>query len=366
MREVILMLTKIDIYIIRKFFGTFFLSIELIIIIVIAFDVSEKIGDFIERQAPLSAIIFQYYYNFIPYFVSLFSPLFTFIAVVYFTSRMASNMEIAAILTCGISYKRLLRPFILSAIILAGMNFWLSNFLIPQANKKRLAFEGQYVKTIKKTRGRNIHLQLNPGTFAFIETYSLEDNIGYRFTLESIDFSSGMKSKLHADVIRWDSISSSWKLQRCILRNFNENGESFTRITDIDTVLNMTPNDFRSDTYLIDLMNYSQLRDFIKREKIKGSESLVFYEVEQFRRTAFPFSTIILTLIGAAISSRKSKGGTGVHLGIGLSLSFGFILFMQISTTFAIKADFPPILAAWTPNIIFLSVAAFLVYKTPK
>lgn len=361
-----MMLKKIDIYIIRKFFGTFFLSIALIIIIVIAFDISEKIDDFIERQAPMSAILFRYYFNFIPYFVNLFSPLFTFIAVVYFTSRMASNMEIAAILTCGISYRRMLRPFIISAIILAAMNFWLSNFLIPPANKKRLDFEGQYVKAIKKTRGRNIHLQLNPGTFAYIETYSLDDDIGYRFTLESIDFSSGLKSKLHAEVIRWDSISGSWNLQRCIIRNYHEKGETIKRIAEIDTTINMTPNDFRSDTYLIELMNYSQLRNFIKREKIKGSESLVFYEVEQYRRTAFPFSTIILTLIGAAISSRKSKGGTGVHLGIGLSLSFGFILFMQISTTFAIKADFPPILAAWTPNIIFLSIAAYMVYKTPK
>jgi lipopolysaccharide export system permease protein len=360
------MLKKIDIYIIRKFLGTFFLSIALIIIIVIAFDISENIDDFIERQAPVSAILFTYYFNFIPYFVNLFSPLFTFIAVVYFTSRMAGNMEIAAILTCGISYRRMLRPFMIAAIILAGMNFWLSNFLIPPANKKRQAFEEQYIKAIRKTRGRNVHIQLSPGKFAFVETYSLEDNIGYRFTLESVDFSTGLTSKLHAEVIRWDSINQSWKLQRCIERTFENEAETLTRYAEKDTVLNMTPNDFRSDTYLIDLMNFAQLRDFIRREKIKGSESIVFYEVEQYRRTAFPFATIILTLIGVALSGRKSKGGTGLHLGIGLSLSFGYILFMQISTTFAIKADFPPLLAVWIPNLVFLLAAFWLIYKAPK
>ena len=360
------MLKKIDIYIIRKFLGTFFLAIALIIIIVIAFDVSEKIDDFIERKAPLSAIIFQYYFNFIPYFVNLFSPLFTFIAVVYFTSRLAANTEIIAILTGGVSYKRMLRPFIISAVLLAALNFWLSNFMIPPANKKRLAFEEQYVKRIQKSRGRNIHLQLDPGTFAFVETFSLEEKIGYRFTLESIDFHEGLTSKLHADVLSWDSLNQSWTLHKCILRTFDGDNESIQRMVSVDTVLNMTPNDFRIDTYMMDLMNFSQLRDFIKRERIKGSESLVFYEVEQYRRTAFPFATIVLTLIGAALSSRKVRGGTGLHLFFGITLSFAYILFMQISTTFAIKASFPPLLAVWTPNIVFMFIAGYLIYKTPK
>jgi len=360
------MMKKVDIYIIRKFLGTFFLSIALIILIVIAFDVSERIDDFIERRAPLSDIIFRYYFNFIPYFVNLFSPLFTFIAVVYFTSRMAANTEIVAILTGGISYKRMLRPYIIAAIVLAGLNFWLSNFLIPPANKKRLAFEEQYVKRIQRSRGRNIHIQLDPKTFAFVETFSLDDNTGYRFTLESIDFQDGLKSKLHADIVQWDTLTQSWKLSRCLLRTYDQDKETLVRIPEIDTVLNMTPNDFRIDTYLMDLMNYSQLRNFIKREKIKGSESIVFYEVEQYRRTAFPFATIILTLIGVALSSRKVKGGTGLHLGIGITLSFAYILFMQISTTFSVKASFPPLMAVWTPNVVFAIIAVYLIYKTPK
>ncbi len=360
------MLKKIDIYIIRKFLGTFFLSIALIIIIVIAFDVSEKIDDFIDRKAPLSEILFVYYLNFIPYFVNLFSPLFTFIAVVYFTSRMAANTEIVAMLTGGISYKRLLRPFIIAAILLAGLNFWLSNFLIPPANKKRLEFEGKYVKKIIKSRGRNVHLQLDPKTFAFVETYSVEDNRGYRFTLESIDFHEGIQSKLHADMIQWDSINQSWKLHNCLHRTFYDGNETLERIAMVDTVINMSPNDFRIDTYLMDLMNYNELRRFIKREKIKGSESIVFYEVEQYRRTAFPFATIVLTLIGVALASRKVKGGTGLHLGIGITLSFAYILFMQVTTTFAVKAAFPALVAVWIPNVVFMIIAGYLIYKTPK
>jgi lipopolysaccharide export system permease protein len=279
---------------------------------------------------------------------------------------MAANTEIVAILTSGIGYVRMLRPFIISAILLAGLNFWLSNFLIPPANQKRLAFEEQYVKTIKKSRGRNVHLQLSPNSFAFVESFNLNDNIGYRFTLEEIDFSNGLKSKLSADVIQWDSINNSWLLQKCIIRKINGDNETIVNKETMDTVINMYPNDFRRDTYLMDLMKYSQLREFIKREKIKGSESIVFYEVEQYRRTSFPIATVILTLIGVALSSRKTRGGTGLHLGIGLSLSFAYILFMQVSTTFATHGSFPPMFAVWIPNIIFFIIAIYLIYKTPK
>lgn len=360
------MIKKIDIYIVIKFLSTFFLSIALIILIVVAFDISERIDDFIERNAPLDKVIFTYYFNFIPYFVNLFSPLFTFIAVVYFTSRMAANNEITAILSSGVSYKRMLRPYIFTSILLALLSFWLSNFLIPPANKKRLNFEEQYIKQVVKNRGRNIHIQLNPQKFAYVESFNLEENIGYRFTLESIDFNKGLTSKLHAEVITWDSISENWILRKCVLREINKSGETITRLDKIDTVLNMHPYDFRRDTYQMDLMNFSELRQFIRDEKIKGSESIVYFKIEQYRRTAFPVAAIILTLIGAALSSRKVKGGTGIHLGIGLSLCFAFILFMQVSTTFATKAGLMPLIAVWMPNIIFAIIAAFLVYKTPK
>ncbi len=360
------MLKIIDIYIIKKFLGTFFLSVALIILIVIAFDISENIDDFIESQAPFTAILFDYYLNFIPYFVNLFSPLFTFISVVYFTSRMSANTEIVAILTTGVNYKRMLRPFLISAILLAVLSFWLSNFLIPSTNKKRLDFEERYVKTIKKSRGRNVHLQLAPNTFAFVESFNLEDNRGYSFTLESIDFQKGLISKTHADVIVWDTIEQKWTMQNCVIRLINEENEVLIRHNSKDTVINMHPNDFRRDTYQMDLMKYLELKQFIKNERIKGSESIVFYEVEQYRRTAFPFATIVLTMIGVAISTRKTKGGIGLHLGVGLSLSFAYILIMQISTTFATQANLHPIIAVWVPNLLFILIAWYLIRITPK
>jgi len=360
------MLKIIDLYIIKKFLGTFFLAIALIILIVIAFDISENVDDFIENNAPLRAILFDYYLNFIPYFVNLFSPLFTFIAVVYFTSRLTANTEIVAILTGRISYKRMMLPYIVSALILASLSFWLSNFLIPPANKVRLDFENKYVKTIKRARGRNVHLQLSPGSFAFVERFNIDENIGYKLTLEKLDFKKGLITKLHADMAVWDTINNSWRLHNYLLREIGDDREIITRGSLKDTIINMHPNDFRLDVYLMDLMNYSTLSKFIKNERIKGSESIVFYEIEQYRRTAFPFATVILTIIGVAVSSRKTKGGTGIHLFVGLTLSFAFILFMQISTTFATKANFPPLLAVWTPNIVFAFIAAYLMYKTPK
>lgn len=360
------MFKKIDIYIAKLFFTTFFLAIILIVLIVIAFDLSEKIGDFIERQAPLNEILFVYYLNFIPYFVNLFSPLFTFIAVVFFTSRLSARTEIVAMLSSGISYYRILRPYVFCAAFLAFMNFALTNFIIPSANKKRLAFEEKYVKTIKKSRGRNIHLQLSPKIYAFVESFNLNENKGYRFTLEHIDFDYGLLSKIHAQMIVWDSITSRWKLKDCFLRTFQDNKEQLQFIAERDTAINMYPHDFRRDTYILELMNFKQLKKFIEDERIKGNEGIVFYEIEHYRRTAFPFATIILTLIAVAVSSRKLRGGTGLHLGIGMVIGFGYILMMQISTTFATNANFPPLLAVWTPNIIFLIIAIYLILKTQK
>lgn len=362
-----MVIKKIDYYISKLFLTTFFLAIILIVLIVIAFDLSEKIGDFIERQAPLNEILFVYYVNFIPYFVNLFSPLFTFIAVVFFTSRLSTRTEIVAMLANGISYYRLLRPYIFCAILLAIANFMLTNFIIPHANKKRLAFEEKYVKTIKKSRGRNIHMQLSPQVYAFVESYNLKENKGYRFTLEKLDFDKGLISKIHAQIIQWDSTKNKWILNDCLVRNFlDDNKENLQSISQIDTVINMYPHDFRKDTYILELMNYKQIKKFIKEERIKGKEGIVFYEIEHYRRTAFPFSTIILTIIAFAVSSRKVRGGTGLHLGIGMVIGFGYILMMQVSTTFSTNANFPPLLAVWTPNIIFGIIALLFVLKAQK
>ncbi len=358
-------LRKLDLYIIRKFLGTFFLAIALLILIVIIFDVSEKVDDFLEKQAPLSKILFSYYLSFIPYFVNLFSPLFTFIAVVYFTSKLATRSEIVAILSSGISFNRLLRPYLISAFVLAILTFYLANFLIPITNRTLLEFEYTYIKNKPKSSNRHIHMQIRPGQFIYIESFNKELNTGYRFTMEERD-GDAMRGKMGASIIRWDSLTRIWSMDDYFIRSWDGHKERYVRGEKMDTLLPFTPADLAVSFDDVKLMNFWQLREFIRQEEMKGNEGIIEYEVEKHRRIAFPFATVILTLIGMALSSRKVRGGIGVHLGAGIAISFAFILFMQISTTFAIYGNLHPGLAVWVPNVLFGVLAFYLVRIAPK
>lgn len=356
---------KLDTYIIKKFLGTFFYAIGLIIIIVIIFDISEKIDDFIEKQAPLTEIIFKYYLNFIPYFANLYSYLFTFIAVIYFTSRLASNSEIVAILSSGVSYRRLLRPYLIAAFFLAGFTFVLSNFLIPPANKKRLEFEMMYIKNSQHSKEMNIHMQISPGTFIYAEHYNNEINVAYHFSIEKIN-ETGLYYKLTSELARWDSTKASWTIEKYFIRTIDGLKEKIKSGKQIDTTLNLKPGDFMENLHNVETMNWSQLNDYIADEKLKGSDNLAYSQVEKQKRIAYPFATVVLTLIGVALSSRKMRGGIGLHLGAGLSLSFAFILFMQITTTFATNGNLPAFIAVWIPNIVFGAIGIYLIRKAPK
>ncbi|MDD3876778.1 MAG: LptF/LptG family permease [Bacteroidales bacterium] len=355
----------IDKYIIRKFLGTFFFAITLIIIIVIIFDISERIDDFLKYNAPINEIIFDYYLNFIPYFINLFSPLFTFIAVIFFTAKMATHTEIVAILSNGISFKRLLRPYLISALVLSALSFYLSNFLIPPANKKRLDFEYNYFRKKTKYSERNIHIQTNPDTYSYVESYNFDANIGYKFVLESINPDMSY-SKLFANTIRWDSINGKWQLDNYNIRRINGMDEEVEEGILLDTTINLSPDDFEKDVRNMDIMNFSQLREFIDKEKIKGSDDIVFYEVEKHRRVANPFATVILTFIGVSLSSRKLRGGIGMHLGAGLVISFAYILFMQVTTTFATYGNLSPFISVWIPNLVFGLLGMYLLKTAPK
>lgn len=356
---------KLDIYIIKKFLGTFFYAISLLIIVVIVIDITEKIDDFLEKKAPLSEIIFVYYVNFIPYFVNLFLYLFTFIAVIFFTSRMASNTEFVAILSSGVSFKRLLVPYILSAFILSLLSFYLANWLIPQTSEKRRAFINTYVEKLTQDMDRNIHIQLDPNTFLYVDNYNNSNNIGYNFSIEKFN-SSGLYYQMNANQIIWDSTQNQWTIKNYIIRTLDGLDESLTRGSILDTNINVTPDDFIIYENSYELMNYSQLRHYINKEKQKGASNLQFYEVEKHKRFAYPFATIILTLIGVSLSSRKVKGGIGLHLGFGIAISFAFILFMQISTVFATYGNLSPAIAVWIPNIIFGILAIYLLRIAPK
>jgi lipopolysaccharide export system permease protein len=355
----------IDIYIIKKFLGTFFFTLMLLIFIVIIFDISEKIDDFLKRDAPLSAIIFDYYFNFIPYFINLFSYLLTFIAVIFFTSRMASNTEIIAILSSGISFRRMMLPYVVSALILGGLSFLLANFVIPYTNRGMFAFERQYINDVGSFSDQNVHRQISPGTYIYLENYNDRTNAGWKFSLERFE-DRELVYKLKAERIEWDSVRSRWKIYNYFIRRLSGEKETFKKGQLLDTVFPLHPTDFRETLEEVKTMNWFTLRQHINKKELRGDPDIVKYKVKKYERISSPFATLILTLIGVAVSSRKVRGGIGYHLGMGLTLTFIYILFMQIFTVFATFGDLPPLLAVWTPNIIFGIIAAFLIWKAPK
>ena len=356
---------KIDWYIIKKFLSTFFLAIALIILIVIVFDISEKIDDFLEEQAPLREIIFEYYANFIPYFANLFSPLFTFIAVVFFTSKMAFNTEIIAILSNGISFRRMLLPFMISALFLSLVSFYLANFVIPSANQERVAFEMKYIHGGGQTRERDIHLQTTKNDYIYVQSFNQKTNTGFRFTHERFE-GNELKYKLTSEHIRWDSLNQQWILDKYTKRKFYKDTQKLVTGQITDTVMPLKPEDFTHEVKQVAVMDYNELREFIKQEEIRGSGNVSVYKVEKHKRIAFPFATVVLTIIGVSLASQKKRGGIGVNLATGLTISFAFILFEQISSTFAVKSDLEPWIAVWMPNIVFTAIGLFLMRMAPK
>jgi lipopolysaccharide export system permease protein len=357
----------IDYYIIRTFLGTFFFALILIICIAVIFDVAEKIDDFLEKGATLKQIVFEYYFNFIPYFAVLFSSLFTFISVIFFTSKMAYNTEIVAILNSGMSFRRFLYPYMISAALLSTFSFMLSNFVIPGANKKRLAFEEVYVrsKTFEYTK-RNIHKQIEPGVYIYMESFNNISETGRLFSMEKFKDDKLVK-KLMSEYIQWDSVKNKWSIRNYYIRTIDSLKETLVKGDKLDTIIkNINPEEFKRRDNFVDAMSIGELNKYIKTLRLQGADNINMYIIEREKRLAFPFSTFILTMIGVTLSSRKVRGGIGMHIGVGLALSFGYILFMQFSSQFAISGTLSPLLAAWIPNIIFAIISLYLYRIAPK
>ncbi|MDP2338665.1 MAG: LptF/LptG family permease [Bacteroidota bacterium] len=354
------MLHRIDWYIIKKFLGTFFYAIGLIICISIVFDVSEKIDDFISKDVTLKSIIFDYYVNFVPYFANLFSGLFTFIAVIYFTSKLAYNTEIIAILSAGVSFKRLMRPYMAGASVIVLFSYLLGNYIIPPANKKRVDFTNMYIGTRKDGNERNIHRQIEPGVFVYMSSYNASNDVGYKFTIENF-IDRKLVSKLSADYIKWDREKKKWVIHDYNIRTIEGYTEKIVQGSEKDTTLNMSPEDYQVVENIVETMTLPTLNKTIENLKLRGVNT-ISYEIEKHRRRSQPFSAFILTIIGVSLASRKIKGGIGFHLGLGLLLSFSYILFMQITTVFATSNLLDPWMAMWIPNIIY-GALAFYLYK---
>ena len=358
------MLKKLDIYIIKKFLGTFFFALGLIILVSVVFDFSEKIDDFIEKQAPFKAIVFEYYLNFIPYFSNLFSFLFVFIAVIFFTSKMAIHTEIIAILSCGISYRRLMVPYFVGASIIAILSFFLGHYVIPHSNIGRLKFEEQYFKKQYRSPEKHIHRQVAPGVFVYLDNYNVRADHGSKFAMEHFE-NGQLVSKMMADYIRWDSVNRKWNAHEYWIRNIDGLKETFKSGTKIDTAINMFPEEFKRAHTIVESMATPDLKDFIQEELSRG-QSDKYYFIELHRRTAAPFAVFILTIIGVSLSSRKIRGGMGMHIGFGIALSFSYILFMQVSKEFSISGDLKPMIAVWIPNFLFAVIALVLYKLAPK
>ena len=348
----------LDRYIIRKFLGTYVFAIVLLLAIVIMFDINEKLDSFL--KAPLKATIVDYFINFLPYFANQFSPLFTFIAVIFFTSKLAGNSEIIAMLSTGMSYNRLLRPYLFSALIIASLTYTLDAYIIPPANIKRIDYQNTYVKNKRVDYGSNIMLMVAPGQIAYMSRYDNISKIGSRFSLETFN-GKEIASRLTAQTIKWDTLYN-WQIRDYVIRDFRDNREYITKGSQLDTIIPFEPSDFLISVNDHEKMTTPALAEYIERQKSRGVGNIKSFEVEYQRRYAMTAAAFILTVIGMALSSRKVKGGLGVNIGIGLVLSFSYILFMTVTQTFAISGLTSPMIAMWIPNLIY-AVIAIVLYR---
>lgn len=359
---------RLDWYIIKKFIGTYIYSIALIISISIVFDVNENLAKFTQYHAPLKAIVLDYYMNFVPYFANLFSPLFVFIAVIFFTSKLAGNSEIISMLAAGVSFKRLMRPYMISCILISALSFYLSAYVIPHGTIVRQNFESMYKNKKKNTAADNVQLQVGKGVIAYIQHYDNISKRGYGFSLDKFE-NKKLVSHMTASEIQYDTISDSkyhWTASNWKIRQLKGLREHITSGIKKDTVILMEPTDLVYSKGQQETFTSPELKDYISKQIDRGSGNVVQYQVEYHKRIASSFASFILTTIGVSLSSRKRKGGMGLYLGIGLALSFGYIMLQTVSATFAINADTPPILAAWIPNMIFAVIAYFCYRNAPN
>ncbi|MDY6418659.1 MAG: LptF/LptG family permease, partial [Bacteroidales bacterium] len=338
----------------------------LIIVIVIIFDLSEKIDYFVKNDAPLKAIIFDYYCNYIPYLVNMFASLFVFITVIFFTSRMAANSEIIAILSCGVSFHRMIVPFLASAALIALLSLGLTFFVIPHANATRVEFEAKYIKRHNTYNLRDLHYQISPGQFVYIESFSRWNNTAYKFTIEDMD-DHRLTRKVSAETAVWDSTMAGWHLNKVFIRDYTtglKDDVSFKEQQ--DTVIALQIKDLFNNEKTVETLNIRELNDLIATQKMRGDANVMYAAIERQRRVTMPFSVLILTIIGVSLSARKRRGGIGWNIAIGIALAFSYIFFLRMSEMFVYTDTLPPGVAMWLPNLLYAVIAYFLYKQACK
>jgi lipopolysaccharide export system permease protein len=335
-------------------------------LIIVVFDLSERIDDFVEKQAPLKAIITEYYANVLPFFINTFSALFAFIAVIIFTSKLASHTEIVAMLSSGIGVNRILRPYIYVASAITLVSCYLSNFVIPAATTIRYGFEERYIRNAYYNSEKNIHRQTAPGVFVYFESFNVRDQIAYKFSIEHIE-NNKLTSKITSSYARWDTAIGKWRMHNYVARAIGDSSETITTGLELDTALNITGKDFsvRLNRFT-ETMGYSELNEYIAALELQGAKNINTALIEKHKRFAYPMANLILMVIGVTVSCRKTRGSMGLNMALGIGLSFGYILFQRFSEMFIQGGLLTPAMALWMPNFLFMAVAGFMYYKTPK
>lgn len=355
------MLKRLDWYILKRFIGTFFYAIMILAVIASVIDYTEKVEDFVKKDVPTAEII-EYFKNFIPHITALLFPLFIFIATIFFTSKLAYKSEIIAILASGVSFQRFMRPYLIGGILLSFLSYLANHYIVPSANKGRIAFESKYLNYSPSSSDKNVHLRLRKDLYIYLQNYDFISNTGNRFTAETID-GIKMTKKIMADRISYDSVTNTWKLYNVRIRTNDSLTEHFEIVSEMEQKYPFTPDDLYEDEAIKDALTTPELNRYIEREKLRGRETLNFFYVEKYRRTAQPFAALILTIIGACIASRKIRGGSGLHLALGIIISATYIMALQLTNTYATKAGLDPLLAVWIPNIIYGILAIYLFIR---
>ncbi len=359
------MLKKLDKYIIRKYLSTFFFVVLIISLIACVIDFSDHLDDFNKSKAPLSKIIGQYYFNFVPYINGLLWPLYALLSVIFFTSRLAFNSEIISILNAGVSFGRLMRPYLIAAAILAGMQLYMNSEWIPRGSKAKIEFENTYFYSHNdEGKRRNVHLFLSENSKVFIKNYIKRDSVAVDVMVETFD-STGLRSILSADKMTYLP-EGKWRIEKYYTRTFLGLREDIREGKSVDTTFNLLPEDFVNYDNAKDAMTSRELRRYIERQKSRSAGNTEAYEIELHRRWAGPFTIFILTMIGMSLAARKIRGGIGLHLALGVGLGALYILMFQFSTTFVTNAGLPPMLGVWIPTFIFSLVAVVLMFKAQK
>ncbi len=370
------MLGTLDRYIIRQFLGTFFFILVTIMAVAVVFDISEKTSDFATTTATAWEIARDYYLNFVIYYSNLFSGLSIFLAVILFTGRLAHRTEVIAMLSSGVSFPRFIRPYFIAATLLFVIALVVTHLVLPRANLTRLAFEEAHIRNPFNIEDKDLHREIAPGTLVYFETFSAPKKTGYRFSLERWE-NGELRSKLTADRASYDTVTGRWRIHDWSLRQLATGApttdgrppsmnDRLRRGQELDTLLNLKPSDLGQRNENAMSMTDRELDEFVAAEQARGGSKTAFYLIEKHQRTSYPFATYVFTLIGVGIASRKVRGGTGVHIALGVLLILLYVFAMKMTTVAATNAGLSPFIAVWTPNLVFALVGAWIYHKAPK